>query len=99
MSKITFRADEDLKEMLEEQDESKSEAIRSALKLYLGSEMEGLDSDCPPEGYVATKDLQAVHHLGSRGDFDDAEEVIDNYREEGLKLEAALMENFLNSYR
>lgn len=38
MSKITFRADDDLISKLEELDASKSEIMREALRIYLDSE-------------------------------------------------------------
>ena len=44
MSKITFRADDDLISKLEELDGSKSEIMREALRIYLESEGNGLDS-------------------------------------------------------
>jgi predicted transcriptional regulator/predicted RNA-binding Zn-ribbon protein involved in translation (DUF1610 family) len=44
MSKITFRADDDLISKLEELDASKSEIMREALRTYLDSESDGLDS-------------------------------------------------------
>ncbi|MFC7228886.1 zinc ribbon domain-containing protein [Salinirubellus salinus] len=42
MSKITFRADDDLIEQLEEFDASKSEVMREALREYLGEPTAGL---------------------------------------------------------
>lgn len=48
MSKVTFRADDDLVERLERLDVSKSEAMREALRGYLGAEGLG-DADRQPE--------------------------------------------------
>ncbi|AFO57369.1 MULTISPECIES: zinc ribbon domain-containing protein [Natrinema] len=55
MSKITFRADDDLVEQLEELDRSKSEAMREALRSYLesdGSARSGGDRNCDSEGAI-----------------------------------------------
>ncbi|WP_436929496.1 double zinc ribbon domain-containing protein [Halosimplex halobium] len=49
MSKITFRADDDLIERLEEFDASKSEIMREALREYLGDA-----SDARPSGSTAS---------------------------------------------
>ncbi|AUX07762.1 RHH-fold DNA-binding protein [Halalkaliarchaeum desulfuricum] len=53
MSKITFRADDDLVERLEAYDASKSEVMREALRTYLdasdGSETGGVSSGPSPE--------------------------------------------------
>ena len=54
MSKITFRADDDLVERLEEFDASKSEVMRNALRTYLdGSEREQSSSDGRLEALLA----------------------------------------------
>ena len=57
MSKITFRADDELITRLEEFDASKSEIMREALRAYL-------DDNAAQEG-----DLQVVasHELGAAG--------------------------------
>ncbi|QCW02924.1 ribbon-helix-helix protein, CopG family [Natrinema pallidum] len=55
MSKITFRADDDLVEQLEELDRSKSEAMREALRSYLesdGTARSGGDRNCDTEGAI-----------------------------------------------
>ncbi len=55
MSKITFRADDDLVEQLEELDRSKSEAMREALRSYLesdGTARSGEDRNCDAEGAI-----------------------------------------------
>lgn len=50
MSKITFRADDDLVERLEGLDTSKSEAMREALRAYLdGADRDGADSEPAPD--------------------------------------------------
>lgn len=58
MSKITFRADEELVERMEALDTSKSEAMRDALRLYLdGSERStGTEADAPPSDAESTVD-------------------------------------------
>jgi len=54
MSKITFRADDDLVERLEEFDASKSEVMRDALRTYLdGAERERSSSDRSLESLLA----------------------------------------------
>jgi RNA polymerase subunit RPABC4/transcription elongation factor Spt4 len=51
MSKITFRADDDLVERLEGLDTSKSEAMREALRAYLdGAERDGRGATDDPDG-------------------------------------------------
>ena len=57
MSKITFRADDDLISELEELDASKSEIMREALRLYLDSEDTILDS----EGSILNSDSDSSH--------------------------------------
>jgi len=47
MSKITFRADDDLVAQLEEFDASKSEVMREALREYLGEPSANLTEDSP----------------------------------------------------
>ena len=47
MSKITFRADDDLVAQLEEFDASKSEVMREALREYLGEPTVGVGPDVP----------------------------------------------------
>ncbi|MFC5280031.1 zinc ribbon domain-containing protein [Halorubrum rubrum] len=51
MSKITFRADDDLVERLEACDASKSEVMREALRAHLDDPVGGTDADAP-EGSV-----------------------------------------------
>ncbi|WP_066411428.1 double zinc ribbon domain-containing protein [Halorubrum aethiopicum] len=51
MSKITFRADDDLVERLEACDASKSEVMREALRAHLDDAADGTDADAP-EGSV-----------------------------------------------
>ncbi|WP_049927680.1 double zinc ribbon domain-containing protein [Halopiger goleimassiliensis] len=46
MSKITFRADDDLVEQLEALEVSKSEAMREALRAYLGESSEEASDEC-----------------------------------------------------
>ena len=48
MSKITFRADEDLVARIEAYDASKSEVMREALRAYLDGESSGSDVSTPP---------------------------------------------------
>ncbi|MFC7131792.1 MULTISPECIES: double zinc ribbon domain-containing protein [Salinibaculum] len=50
MSKITFRADDDLIERLEEFDASKSEVMREALREYLDGSTDSSDSFTPDSG-------------------------------------------------
>jgi hypothetical protein len=50
MSKITFRADDDLITQLEEYDASKSEVMREALREYLNGSSEPSDSFTPDSG-------------------------------------------------
>ena len=45
MSKITFRADDDLIQQLEEYDASKSEVLREALRAYLDEPTDGVTDD------------------------------------------------------
>jgi len=57
MSKITFRADEDLIERIDALDDSKSEVMREALRAYLDGETEGSDgeSDDSLDGLLAER--------------------------------------------
>ncbi|WP_226039073.1 ribbon-helix-helix protein, CopG family [Natrinema sp. DC36] len=57
MSKITFRADDDLVEQLEELDASKSEAMREALRSYLEGSDEAAGSEDRPESDRARTDV------------------------------------------
>lgn len=71
MSKITFRADDDLIDQLEERDASKSEIMRDALRTYLDGTQE---SDSPQEGETVDSVLSArvdkliEERLGSNSD-------------------------------
>ncbi|MFB6171630.1 MAG: zinc ribbon domain-containing protein [Haloarculaceae archaeon] len=55
MSKITFRADDDLIEQLEEFDASKSEVMRDALREYLGESTGREQSADTLDGFVAER--------------------------------------------
>ncbi|MDS0475436.1 zinc ribbon domain-containing protein [Natrinema sp. 1APR25-10V2] len=60
MSKITFRADDDLVDQLEALDASKSEAMREALRAYLedgASDTDGADAEPDRDGTGAIDDL------------------------------------------
>ncbi|TYT62410.1 double zinc ribbon domain-containing protein [Natrialba swarupiae] len=57
MSKITFRADDDLVEELEALEISKSEAMRKALRSYLGGSSDGQDSAERDRAETAIDDL------------------------------------------
>ena len=58
MSKITFRADDDLIRQLEEYDASKSEVMREALRAYLEDDR-GSDVNDPDDGVNGAVDAQA----------------------------------------
>ncbi len=70
MSKITFRADDDLVERLESLDASKSEVMREALREYLDGHSESADE---PDGSLDAVVAERVddlidQRLGPRGD-------------------------------
>lgn len=62
MSKITFRADEELVERMEGLDTSKSEAMRDALRLYLenAERSAGTEADTPPSDSPSSDAESAV---------------------------------------
>ncbi|MFT4868195.1 MAG: Arc/MetJ-type ribon-helix-helix transcriptional regulator [Candidatus Nanohaloarchaea archaeon] len=91
MSKISFRADEDIEELLEEQDASKSEVIREALREYL--------EDGPEHEDIETDHLDDIHTYGMKGEIEKAEEIIEGYRSDGRDYEAFLLETTLDQYR
>ncbi|WP_225333285.1 double zinc ribbon domain-containing protein [Halomicrobium urmianum] len=62
MSKITFRADDDLVDRLEEFDDSKSEVMRRALREFLG------ESDGTPPARDAGADADASGNVNAGGD-------------------------------
>lgn len=60
MSKITFRADDDLIAQLEEFDASKSEVMREALREYLGEPTVGVGTDSAPRERAGTETLDDI---------------------------------------
>ena len=60
MSKITFRADDDLIAQLEEFDASKSEVMREALREYLGEPTAGVGTDDGPRERAETGTLDDI---------------------------------------
>ncbi|MFB6096553.1 MAG: zinc ribbon domain-containing protein [Haloferacaceae archaeon] len=63
MSKITFRADDDLVRELEEFDASKSEVMREALRTFLASERDDDAPDAPPTDSVDDALAQRIDDL------------------------------------
>jgi hypothetical protein len=64
MSKITFRADEDLVERIEARDASKSEIMREALREYLDDSASGADRAGDAARDATTPDAGASHGRG-----------------------------------
>jgi predicted transcriptional regulator len=63
MSKITFRADDDLVRQLEEYDASKSEVMREALRMYLGEPDVNDDAAAVNSGLEGAADEDSVEDL------------------------------------
>ena len=63
MSKITFRADDDLVRQLEEFDASKSEVMREALRTYLGEAAVNDDAAAVNDGFEAAADEDSLDEL------------------------------------
>ena len=63
MSKITFRADDDLVRQLEEFDASKSEVMREALRTYLGEAAVNDDAAAVNDGFEAAVDGDSLDEL------------------------------------
>ncbi|MCG1002138.1 MULTISPECIES: zinc ribbon domain-containing protein [Halobacterium] len=85
MSKITFRADDDLVETVDDLDESKSEVMRAALRAYLDGES---DVDDSIDDVVAERvDELVERRLGPRGRERDVNVRITVDAAEGLRAE------------
>ena len=63
MSKITFRADDDLVRQLEEFEASKSEVMREALRTYLGEAAVNDDAAAVNDGFEAAADGDSLDEL------------------------------------
>ncbi|GAB3028550.1 double zinc ribbon domain-containing protein [Natronobiforma cellulositropha] len=82
MSKITFRADDDLVDQLEAFDASKSEVMREALRLYLTShEREHTES---PSSAPASPDAEAPSYDGPSSIDDRIRALVDDHLERRL---------------
>ena len=96
MSKITFRADDDLVRRLEAFDASKSEVMREALRTYLDEAERGTAPDAPEESaddaLVRRVDELVAERLDARlrGAGREAADVNVNVRLEGVRGEAEL---------
>jgi predicted transcriptional regulator len=97
MSKITFRADEDLVERLEAFDASKSEVMREALRAYLDDAAEADVSDASDGGSVDDVLAERVDeliaerldaHLGARPTVTDTRDINVNVTVDGATADA-----------